>query len=70
MWCFTLVVISLSGYLGATFDPRLNSEISFTLESLLRNSSVVFLAEFIEIDSVLFNLIFGNGWKVVSFLQV
>ena len=63
-------MISLGRYLGPAFDPGLDSEISFALESLLRDSSVVFLSKFIEVDSILLNLIFGDSWKVVSFLEV
>lgn len=65
--CLAFVVISLSLYLGASFDGGLDSVKSFALESWLRY--VAFLSKF-EINGVLLNLIFGNSWKLVSSLEI
>lgn len=65
-WYLTLVVVSLGWYLRASFNGWLNSQVSLALKSWLWCFTNVFLAQFVEINGVLFNLILGNCWKVSS----
>lgn len=69
-WCFTLVMVSLCWYLGATVDRLLDSQISFALKSGWRSFSLVLLTKFAKINGTLLDFILCDGGKVVSFLEI
>lgn len=65
-----VVIASLRRYLSASLDRWLDSRISLALKSWLWCFGSRFDSKLVEINSVLFDLILSNCWKLVSFLKI